>query len=74
MEYENQDFTLSLEDSKKASREMEMYYGKFGLVVAKWFGRLEELERPGPLAIVIASLSMLVAFSCFAAANRLPRQ
>ena len=54
MEYENQDFTLSLEDSKKASREMEMYYGKFGLVVAKWFGRLEELERPGPLAIVIA--------------------
>ena len=74
MEYENQDFTLSLEDSKKASRDMELYYGKFGLVVAKWSDWLEELERPGPLAIMIAVLSTLVASGCFAAAHRWLRQ
>ena len=74
MEYENQDFTLSLEDSKKASRDMEIYYGKLGLVVAKWSSRLEELKRPGPLAITIAILSMLVASGCFVAANRWLRQ
>ena len=74
MEYENQDFTLSLEDSKKASRDMEMYYGKFGLVVAKWSSQLEELKRPGPLAIIIAVLSTLAASGCFVAANRWSRQ
>ena len=74
MENEDQDFNLSFEDSKKATREMEIYYGKLGLVVEKWSSELEKLKHPEPMAVLIALFSAVVASGCFAAANRWLRQ
>lgn len=71
--YEDRDFNLSLEDSKKATREMEIYYGKLGLVFVKGSGWLEKLKQPKPMAVSIAILSTLAASGCFVAANRWPR-
>jgi hypothetical protein len=72
MGYENQDFNLSFADSKKATREMAIYYGQFGLVVEKWSRWLEELQQPRPMAAMIAAGSALFAAGCFAAARRRP--
>ena len=73
LETADQDFTLSIEDSRKSSREVEMYYGKLGLVALQWSRRLDALKRPGPLALMITIFSTLAASGCFLAANRLPR-
>ncbi len=63
-----QDSTLSVQDSKAASRNVELYYGKLGFLVVKlsdWW------ERPESKAIVIATVSTLFAAGCFLAARRL---
>jgi hypothetical protein len=63
-----QDTTLSREDSKRSNRDIEMYYGKIGLLSVKvqdWFA------EPASLALIIASLSTLTALALFLAANRL---
>jgi hypothetical protein len=63
-----QDGTLSVEDSKKASRDVEMYYGKIGFLMVRlsdWW------KRPESKAIVLATASTLIAAGCFFAARRL---
>jgi hypothetical protein len=59
-----QDGTLSLPDSKKSSRDLELYYGKAGMLAV----RLRDwVEQPGTLAIIIATVSTLAAMGCFLA-------
>ena len=63
-----QDSTLSIKDSKKASHDVELYYGKLGFLVVKlsdWW------ERPESKAVILAAASTLIAAGCFFAARRL---
>jgi len=62
------DGTLSLEDSKIASRDIEMYYGKAGVLTVR---ALNWLRRPKTQAILLATVSTLIAFGCFFVARRL---
>ena len=67
-----EDGTLPPEDSKRDSRDLELYYGKVGALVVRWWLRWEALEPSERLAIIIATVSTLAAFACFLLANRLP--
>ena len=61
-----QDGTLATQDSKKSSRDVEMYYGKAGMVAVRlrdWF------EQPESLAIILATISTLAALACFLLAD-----
>ena len=61
------DSTLSTQDSKVSSRDVELYYGKIGMLVVKfqdWF------HQPASWAILIATISTLTAVACFRAAHR----
>ena len=61
------DGSLALEDSKVASRDIEMYYGKAGLVMV----RLQQtLQRPETVAAIIASASLVAGLGCFFVARR----
>jgi hypothetical protein len=68
------DGTLSSEDLKGSSRTMEMNFGKVAVLLTNWLHRLEGLQPPQQLAIAIATISSLVAISCFLVAKRLPRE
>jgi hypothetical protein len=56
------DGSLSLEDSKRASRDLEMYNGKVGMLTVKFY---QVLQRPETPAIIIATISALIASGCF---------
>jgi hypothetical protein len=61
-----QDGTLALQDSKKSSRDLEMYYGKTGMLAVRlrdWF------EQPESRAIILATTSTLAALACFLLAD-----
>ena len=61
-----QDGTLAPQDSKKSSRDLELYYGKVGMLAVRlrdWF------EQPETLAITIATVSTLAAVGCFLVAD-----
>ena len=61
-----QDGTLALQDSKKSSRDLEIYYGKAGLLAVRlrdWF------EQPESRAIILATISTLAALACFLLAD-----
>jgi hypothetical protein len=61
------DGTLSTQDSKASSRDVELYYGKIGLLVVK----LQDWSKqPTSWAILIAAVSTLTAVACFRAAHR----
>jgi flagellar basal body-associated protein FliL len=63
-----QDTSLSREDSKRSNRDIEMYYGKIGMLSVRlqdWF------TEPASLAIIIATISTLTALALFLFANRL---
>jgi len=64
-----QDTTLSLQDSKVSSRDVEMYDGKLGLLTVKLSNAF---HQPESLAIIIAAGSTLAALGCFYVARRLP--
>ena len=63
------DDPLSVEDSKRASRDVEIYYGKTGLLGMKLW---QQMQRPGSLAILIAAVSTLTAGGCFLFAHGPP--
>ena len=67
---EYQDGTLSVGDSKKLSRTIEMNWGKLGVLTEKWSHWRDALSQPKPLSFTIATLSALVAYACFYAANQ----
>jgi hypothetical protein len=63
-----QDSSLSVTDSKTSTRDIELYGGKVEVLMVKW---LERLRRPESLAIIIATVSALIALGCFLVARRL---
>ncbi|MGA8656678.1 MAG: hypothetical protein WB586_11075 [Chthoniobacterales bacterium] len=68
------DSTLSPDDSKGSSRDIEMLYGKLGaLLISSWHRCEELLSGPKSGATVIGVISAVLAFTCFVAANR-PRR
>jgi hypothetical protein len=52
---------LSPDDSRRYTHDVEVYYGKTGLLMDKWMRWLEELTRGKPLAKTIAVASLIVA-------------
>jgi hypothetical protein len=65
-----QDGSLTPYDSKSFSHDVQMYNGTMGVLVMKWWDLCDELKRPGPMAILIAAGSAIVACGCFLAATR----
>ena len=63
------DDTLSLEDSKSSTHDVEMYGGPLEMLMVKFN---EALAQPGSQAALIVVASALVALGCFAAARRSP--
>jgi hypothetical protein len=63
---------LAVSDSRKQSRNVEIYYGKTGLLVERWSERLEPWSHGKPLAEIIAVISLVSATGCFFLAARLP--
>ena len=66
------DAPLSLQDSRRDSRELEVYNGKLGVLVDKWVGIGRAWMQPKPLAITIALASGIAAFGVFTLASRPP--
>lgn len=64
-----QDNTLSIQDSKASSRDVEMYDGKLGLLVVKLS---DAFHQPESLAAIIVGGSTLLALGCFYVSRRLP--
>jgi hypothetical protein len=65
------DQSLSTEDSKASTRDVEEYYGSLGMFAIRaedWFANL---GRPGPLAGLVATAAALTALGCFIAAKRI---
>ena len=63
------DDTLSIQDSKATSYEVEKYDGKMGLLSVKLS---DAFHRPESLAMIIATASTLVALGCFFVSRHLP--
>jgi hypothetical protein len=62
------DGTFSTEDSKIATRNVELYGGPVEMLMVKFE---DALKRPEWQAILIATTSILIALACFLAAHRL---
>ena len=62
---------LALEDSRRYTHDVQVYYGQTGLLMDKWRGWLGELTQGKPLARTIAVASLVMASGLFyMAANR----
>jgi hypothetical protein len=62
---------LPLEDSRRYTHDVELYYGQTGILVDKWRRWWEEWTHGKPLARVMAVASLILASGLFyAAANR----
>jgi len=64
---------LSPEDSAKYQRDVEIYYGKVGLLTEKWTRQAAELTHGKPLAELIGVLSIIGAAGCFTLGSILKR-
>ena len=64
-----QDNSLSIEDSKAAAHDLEMYNGKMGMLAVKLS---DAFHQPESLAMIIAAGSTLIALGCFFVARHLP--
>ena len=71
---DNYDPMLSLEDSKKQSRELEMYMGKMGMLMYKIEGLMDAWGKPKPLGITIIILASVGAAMANAYGNLLQRR
>ena len=63
-----QDSSLTMLDSKTATRNIELYGGKVEVLMVKV---LDWAQRPASLALLIATVAVLVALSCFLVAGQL---
>ncbi len=61
---------LATSDSQKQSREIEIYYGKTGVLFERWSEEAAALSHGRPLAKTIAVTSALLAFTCVFIASR----
>ena len=67
------DSTLSPDDTKGSSRDLELLYGKVGALVISFWHRCELIfSSPVSGATVIGLISVVLAFLCFLMANRAP--
>ncbi|MBV9490957.1 MAG: hypothetical protein JO069_14735 [Verrucomicrobia bacterium] len=64
------DDTLPPEDTKRSSSDLERYYGKVGAAIVNGWRQLTESNPSKTLAALIATASLLTAFSCFFVAHR----
>ncbi len=62
------DGSLSLTESKTATRNIELYGGKLEVLMVQW---QERLQRPTSIAIITGAVSVLIALSCFLVARHL---
>jgi hypothetical protein len=69
----NPEAPLTPSDSRKQSREIEIYYGKTGLLFERWSEQAAALFHGKALAKVIAIGSGIMASGCFLAARRVPK-
>ncbi len=63
-----QDQSLSIEDSKVSSHDVEMYDGKLGMLALRLSNAF---RQPESLAMIIATTSSLFALGCFYVSHRL---
>lgn len=63
-----QDDSLSTEDSKASTRDVEMYNGKLGMFALELS---DAFHQPESLAMIIAAASSLFALGCFYVSHRL---
>ena len=67
------DSTLSPDDTKGSSRDVELLYGKVGaLVISSWHRYELFFSSPASGATVIGLSSAVLAFLCFLVASRAP--
>jgi hypothetical protein len=57
--------SLSPQDSRRYTHDVELYYGETGLLMDKWKRGWEEMTHGKPLATTIALASLVVAGGCF---------
>jgi len=62
--------TLSPEDSRRYTHDVELYYGETGMLMEKWKRWLQEMTRGKPLADVIGIASLVSAGGLFYLAAR----
>ncbi len=62
------DGSLSLTESKTATRNIELFGGKLEVLMVQW---QERLQRPTAIAIITSAISTLIALGCFLAAHLL---
>jgi len=60
-----EDGTVSVEDSKRLSRDVEMTWGKLAVLNQKFSHLADELEEPQSLAIIVLVVSGGVSGICF---------
>jgi hypothetical protein len=63
------DNTLSLQDSKSSTHDVEMYGGNLEMLMVKF---TDAVKQPGAQAALILVVSILAALGCFVAARRRP--
>jgi hypothetical protein len=63
---------LSASDSRKQSRQIEIYYGKTGVLMERWREGLEGVSHGKPLAELIMAVSSIIGAGCLLLATRLP--
>jgi hypothetical protein len=62
---------LAPSDSRKLSREIEIYYGKTGVLMERWREGLETFTYGKRLALLILVTSSLSAGACFLLSQRI---
>lgn len=63
---------LAASDSGKQSRQIEIYYGKTGVLMERWREGLKGMSHGKPLAKLIVVVSLITSAGCFFFATRLP--
>jgi len=59
-------------DSAKQSRQIEIYYGKTGILFERWCEEAQTMLHGKPLARLIGIASLAIASGCFLMARRIP--
>jgi len=61
---------LSPEDSARYQRDVEVYYGKLGVLAEKWTRQLGALSHGKPLAGLVGIGSIVASAACFVYASK----
>ena len=64
---------LTTGESRKQSRQVEIYYGKTGVLFERWSEKAAELSHGKPLAELVFGISLITSLGCFFLASRVVR-